>query len=232
MTQLGDVLFDLGISRDTLNRPCSVAHANEISLHIVNWESLSPFLGLKETDEEDIRHSGNRAAQRIALLRRWKQIWGFKATYLRLAEAFAQIGNRELVERLCKLVTKGSVEVVGATSPSTETQSAGMPKLSDKPQLHQFQMLRGKDDKKVRVISELAACWEDLALALHFDGNALQQITRDRQGSVEAACREILTRWLAGEGRKPVTWATFIDALEDDMQLSFLPKDLRDALDP
>lgn len=129
MTQLGDVLFDLGISRDTLNRPCSEAHANEISLHIVNWESLSPFLGLKETDEEDIRHSGNRAAQRIALLRRWRQTWGFKATYLRLAEAFAQIGNRELVERLCKLVTKGSVEVVGATSPSTETQSAGMPKL-------------------------------------------------------------------------------------------------------
>ena len=40
-------------------------------------------------------------------------------------------------------------------------------------------------------------------------------IKRNNAGKVEDACRDVLLKWLAGGGCKPVTWATFIEVLRD-----------------
>ena len=54
-------------------------------------------------------------------------------------------------------------------------------------------------------------------------------IRRDNAGKVGDACREVLLKWLAGGGRKPVTWATFIEAL-NDMGESSLADKIKSAL--
>ena len=54
-------------------------------------------------------------------------------------------------------------------------------------------------------------------------------LQRNNAGNVKASCRDVLLKWLAGNGRKPVTWATFIDILQD-MQESTLAAKIKTAL--
>ena len=49
-------------------------------------------------------------------------------------------------------------------------------------------------------------------------------IKRNNAGKVEDACRDVLLKWLAGGGRKPVTWATFIEVLRDMGESSLADK--------
>ena len=61
---------------------CSEQHLAEIALWIVEWKEVSPFLGLTEAEEHEI--VGSVRSQKIAMLRKWKQKQGSKATYKRL----------------------------------------------------------------------------------------------------------------------------------------------------
>ena len=62
------------------------------------------------------------------------------------------------------------------------------------------------------LVKEVSTDWEKLALALHLRGEIIRE---QSQFQVEAACHNILQRWLNGEGRQPVTWGTLVDGLED-----------------
>ena len=65
------------------------------------------------------------------------------------------------------------------------------------------------------MIEEVAAEWEKLALALHFQTFVIDIVRRNTFHRTEDACREVLQRWLEGqeETRQPVNWATLIDSL-------------------
>ena len=65
------------------------------------------------------------------------------------------------------------------------------------------------------MIEGVAAQWEALALALHFESSVIEYVRRDAFHQTEDACRKLLQRWLEGqEGtRQPVNWATLIDSL-------------------
>ena len=67
----------------------------------------------------------------------------------------------------------------------------------------------------MKVIESVAAQWEHLALALHFEGRVIDSVKRNNFYQTEDACREMLRRWLEGQGetRQPVNWATLIDSL-------------------
>ena len=69
----------------------------------------------------------------------------------------------------------------------------------------------------VRVIEGVAGHWEDLALALHFETSMIEIVNRDMFHKTENSCRELLRRWLEGQGgtRQPVNWATLIESLID-----------------
>lgn len=69
--------------------------------------------------------------------------------------------------------------------------------------------------KTVRIVEEISADWEKLALALQFRGGVIRALERNQHFQVEAACRTILQRWLDGESRHPVTWQTLTECLED-----------------
>ena len=60
----------------------------------------------------------------------------------------------------------------------------------------------------------MAAKWKDVALALHFEGHTIQNIQHDTRIQCMDACREMLQKWLDGEGSQPVTWKTLMNALD------------------
>ena len=78
------------------------------------------------------------------------------------------------------------------------------------------------------MIDKTAAKWEEMALALHFEGHILEIISRDHT-LVVPACRNVLYRWLKGEARQPVNWITLIKSLRE-MELNTLGDELELAL--
>ena len=59
----------------------------------------------------------------------------------------------------------------------------------------------------------VAAKWEEVALALHFEDHTIQNIRYDTRIQCVDACREMFQKWLDGEGSQPVTWETLMAAL-------------------
>ena len=85
--------------------------------------------------------------------------------------------------------------------------------IAEKPKLYQLQCLQYQG-RRVKIIETVAAKWEEVALALHFEGNAIQNIQYDPHiRCIDSACRVMLQKWLDGEGHLPVTWETLMDAL-------------------
>ena len=80
------------------------------------------------------------------------------------------------------------------------------------------------------MVEKVSTNWEELALALRFDGEVIRAVERNQHFQVEAACRTILQRWLDGEGLQPVTWETLVEALVD-IEHGALAGDLRRELE-
>ena len=57
--------------------------------------------------------------------------------------------------------------------------------------------------------------WESLCIELNFDedGRVLEVIKKEHNNDLKACCREVLMRWLKGEGDGPRTWSKLIDCL-------------------
>ena len=104
------------------DQPCLDSHLVEISQLILDWKEIAPVLGLTQIDEENIiGYSPNSvSAQRMAMLRTWRQRHGPAATYSRLADAFRQCGRQDLVERVSVL----------ANQRETTSSSTGEPLLA------------------------------------------------------------------------------------------------------
>ena len=93
-----------------LSQECSDIHFAEISISIVDWCEIAPFLGLTEAEEILIRDSTPNSipTQKMAMLRKWKQKLGTKATYERLCQAFDACKKRDLVELVKQLAASSS----------------------------------------------------------------------------------------------------------------------------
>ena len=94
------------------NQPCSEANLAKISLLIVDWRAVSPFLGLSEADELVIlgTHPHSVPAQKIAMLRKWKSINGTKATYSELCQVFRMCELTSLEEKVKQMLGGESYE--------------------------------------------------------------------------------------------------------------------------
>ena len=95
----------------------------------------------------------------------------------------------------------------------------------------QLQKFVGVSGRAFKVVGKVSADWEELALALHFDGEVIRAVKQSEHFQVKAACRTILQRWLEGEGQQPVTWETLVEALAD-IEHGTLASDLRRELAP
>ena len=105
-----------------LDEPCTDKHLSELALSITNWQSIAPFLDLKEEEEIEIQNVSNDiTTQKIQMLRKWQRKLGRRATYRKLAKVFWKREFADLVEKLCDLLQKThSSSSDSDTSPEKE----------------------------------------------------------------------------------------------------------------
>ena len=100
---LEDLLKD--VSPEKLDQPCRDGHLCETALSVTRWKSIAPFLGLTKAEEENIeKDCGENETQKIGMLRKWRERFGKKATYRKLAKVFGKLKRLDLVEELCELL--------------------------------------------------------------------------------------------------------------------------------
>ena len=105
------LLTDKGVTTEQLNRRLLADHRNTIAMEIgKDWESLAAFIGVPPQDVHDITEmyppenpNVSPRDKRLALLRRWEELYGSGATYLKLILGLEQIGRRDLSELLIAL---------------------------------------------------------------------------------------------------------------------------------
>ena len=80
-----------------------------------------------------------------------------------------------------------------------------------------FYELNTTDGKQIKVIKSVAFKWEQLAIALGFDGATIEKIKKDKFHQSKDATAEMFQEWLDDDHnlQGPVTWATLIQCLVD-----------------
>ena len=72
---------------------------------------------------------------------------------------------------------------------------------------------------KHRIVPTVAGKWESFGIYLGVEDGCRRRINRNHRMDCERACEEMLKLWLTkdtGTGDRPRTWATVIDALEEE----------------
>ena len=94
-------------------------------------------------------------------------------------------------------------------------------------------MLKGKGEKKLRIIDAVASEWEELAIALGFDGNVINYVKKDYIHDSKGACSKILRLWLENEDehlKGPISWSILLQCL-DDIEYSSLSNEIRSIIE-
>jgi hypothetical protein len=97
--------------------------------------------------------------------------------------------------------------------------------LSDSPPtIAQLLLLKTASGGKIRIISRLAPCWRDLGYIMNFDptGAEIESIEQKYRGDPKDCCRAMFQHWLNGNGKRPCSWGTLIELLEDCDQQALL----------
>ena len=100
--------------------------------------------------------------------------------------------------------------------------------IDSTPELHQLDLLE-HSGKSVRLIQHMTAKWEQIARRLYFKGHMIETIRKDCPQQAESACQSMLTKWLNGEGRQPISWRTLITVL-NEADLSSVAQDLDELI--
>ena len=77
----------------------------------------------------------------------------------------------------------------------------------------------------MKVIDAVAHKWERFAIRLDFTFGDIKRIEKECHSQPVDACQHVVGEWLSGKGRKPISWSTVIEVLEE-IDLSALAKDL------
>ena len=103
---LDDLLTARGLSRTAIQILGRKVVSGEQRLKIAqdigaDWEVLAIFIGVSGVDVSDIKQEHTREVLRsITLMRRWHQLYGSEATYLKLMHGLMKVGRTDLIESL------------------------------------------------------------------------------------------------------------------------------------
>ena len=106
---LQDVTAQAGINRlDILDQECSQQVLLSLVKHCVDWQLIGFHLKLTEGDIAAV-DGDNRTVdeKRVGMLRRWKERFAFKATYLVLVKALLACGRASDAVHACKSIVSG-----------------------------------------------------------------------------------------------------------------------------
>ena len=82
------------------------------------------------------------------------------------------------------------------------------------PKLHELQLLKLPNGTELRILREVAPEWDEVAVALGFDGARIKTIKMGAHYQPKDACREMFTKWLdGGRDLQPPTWNVLIQSL-------------------
>ncbi len=116
---------------------------------------------------------------------------------------------------------------------TAEHYTEHFPRIYDHPTLIELQDLKRRDKDSIRIIERIGNGYSEFGTYLLNDkyGTLLQNIAANANGNVETINREILTRWINGQGIKDVNWRTLVHALRVGPKLNTLADDIVEALD-
>ena len=114
-----------------------------------------------------------------------------------------------------------------STTTTTQQPSPVADNESDKPTMQQFLYFQTKSNNVIRIMQRIASEYRSLCVKLleDNDGGITKAIMAQNHHQTNDIVHTILSRWLQGEGRKPVTWATFIAVLYE-IELSGLAQEI------
>ncbi len=106
-----------GVSTGKLCRTCNDVDLCDIAQSVTNWKVIAPYLGLSKAEIEAIEVNERKVeTRRMAMLYKWKEKLGRKATYWKLAKAFRKAKRADLVDVICRLLVSN-----GDSSSSDES---------------------------------------------------------------------------------------------------------------
>ena len=99
---INSLLKSHGLKKEILKDPVTEEHRNMIAQKIGGqWESLATFIGVCHEEVEDIKETKKEPLdRRLAMMRRWKKLYGMEATYLKLVESLMHVGRRDLADNI------------------------------------------------------------------------------------------------------------------------------------
>ena len=99
------------------------------------------------------------------------------------------------------------------------------------PTLPQLISLPTRTGETINIMQRVGTQYTNLGLILlnDKDGSIVDQITSEYHWKAEDITKEILKRWIRGEGKQPVTWKTLTDALSA-IGLTELAKSILESL--
>ena len=86
--------------------------------------------------------------------------------------------------------------------------------MTSTPTLHQIDHLEGSTET-ITIIRTVASEWRQIATRLKFGHHDISRIEKDNPRDCRDACRQMFSEWLDGNGRKPITWKTLVNVLEE-----------------
>ena len=99
---LSDLLKDNGLTEEDLKQEVKEEHCHMIAMQVGrDWQTLATFIGVSDIDVDDIKEMYQEPQdRRLALLTKWKKLYGSEATYAKMAHGLEGTGNRKLTEYL------------------------------------------------------------------------------------------------------------------------------------
>jgi hypothetical protein len=86
--------------------------------------------------------------------------------------------------------------------------------IGNRPKLHELQLLKFTNGPEFRIIEKVAPKWDEVAIALGFDGARIETIKMGAYYQPAQACREMFIEWLGGgHDLEPPTWNVLIQSL-------------------
>jgi hypothetical protein len=82
------------------------------------------------------------------------------------------------------------------------------------PKLRELQLLKLPNGTELRIMKEVAPEWDEVAVALGFDGARIKTIKMGAHYQPREACLEMFTEWLdGGRDLQPPTWNVLVQSL-------------------
>ena len=107
---LQDVAAQAGVKKlDILNQECSQQILLCLAKHCVEWQLIGYQLELSDSDITAVDGDSRTVDEkRVGMLKRWKEQFAFKATYLVLIRALLACGRTSDAISACKAIVSGT----------------------------------------------------------------------------------------------------------------------------